>query len=108
MTDVMRDPESWSKVLKTFTERNAGRVVTLEVDDPDIGAMVEAKSYPLLGVDYDHKDGRITIMLGGSTIGGEHLTRAIPNPHSVSVLTEGGKDAALAIGHGKGQTLLTI
>ena len=108
MTDIIRDAAMWSKVLSTFTERNAGRLVTLEVDDPDIGAMVEAKSYPLLGVDYDHKDGRITIMLGDSTIGGEHLTRGIPNPDSVSVLTENGKDTALSIGHGKGQTLLTI
>jgi len=108
MTDVIRDPALWGKVLSTFTERNAGRLVTLEVDDPGIGAMVEAKSYPLLGVDYDHKDGRITIMLGDSTIGGEHLTRGIPNPDSVSVLTENGKDTALSIGHGKGQTLLTI
>lgn len=108
MTDVIRDSGSWSKVLKTFTERNAGRIVTLEVDDPDIGAMVEARSYPLLGVDYDHKDGRITIMLGDSGAGGEHLTRGIPNPSSVSVLTENGRDTALSIGHGEGQTLLTI
>lgn len=95
-------------MLSAFTARNAARVVSLEVDDPDIGAMVEARSYPLLGVDYDHKDKRISIMLGDSTTGGRHLTRGISNPDSVSVLTESGKDVALSIAHGKGQTLLTI
>ena len=108
MTDVLRNPEQWAKALKTFTTRNAGRVCNLEVDDPELGALMEAKSYPLLGVDYDHKDGRLTIMLGDSEGTERHLVRSVPSPDSVSVLSVGGRDTALSVAHGAGQTILSF
>ena len=107
-TDVLRDSRLWSKALREFTARNAGRMVNLEVDDPEIGALVEVTRYPLLGVDYDHKDGRVTIAIGNTHGLDRHLTRAIAKPETVSVLSVEGRDTALSVTHSGGQTLLTF
>lgn len=107
-TDVIRDSRLWSATLREFTSRNAGRIVRLEVDDPEIGALVEAASYPFLGADYDHKDGRLTISLGDTHGVDRHLTRTITHPETLSILSVNGRDAALSVTHGQGQTLLTF
>lgn len=107
-TEVIRDSKLWSAALREFTARNAGRIVNLEVDDPEFGALIEASRYPLLGVDYDHKDGRLTISLGETRGLDRHLTRSIVRPESVSVLSIDGRDNALSVTHGGGQTLLTF
>jgi nucleotide-binding universal stress UspA family protein len=108
VTEVLRSPEHWGKALKAFSMRNAGRVCNLEVDDPEFGALLEARAYPLLGVDYDHKDGRLTIMIGDSQGTERHLVRSVPSPDSVSVLSVGGRDTALSVAHGAGQTILSF
>lgn len=108
LTSVLQDSRQWEAALKGFTARNAGRIANLEVDDPEFGALVEANRYPLLGVDYDHKDGRLSIMLGHTHGVERHLTRAVEHPESVSVLSVDGRDSALSITHGGGQTLLTF
>lgn len=102
--------DDWSPALTAFTRRNAGRRALLEVDDAEIGAQAQEFDYPLRGAVFDHNDQRITLMFGGDDFGGgHHLTRGIANPTSVDVLTEqGGRDIALRIGHGSGQTLLTF
>jgi nucleotide-binding universal stress UspA family protein len=107
-TDVISDSRLWSKVLMEFTSRNIGRMVDLEVDDPEIGAMVEASHYPLLGADYDHRDGRLTITLGLMRGLDRHLSRTISNPKEISVLSISGRDTALSVKHDGGQTLLTF
>ena len=107
-TKVTQDSSQWSAALKEFTARNAGRIVNLEVDDPELGALIEASRYPLLGIDYDHKDGRLTISLGHTHGAERHLTRTIAHPEAVSVLTVNGRDTALSVTHGGGQTLLTF
>ena len=107
-TEVLHDSRLWSNALREFTARNAGRIVNLEVDDPEIGALVEVTRYPLLGVDFDHKDGRVTIALGSTRGLDRHLTRAIAQPETVSVLSIKGRDTALSVTHGGGQTLLTF
>jgi nucleotide-binding universal stress UspA family protein len=107
-TDVVRDPKLWSATLREFTSRNAGRIANLEVDDPEIGALVEASNYPLLGVDYDHRDNCLTISLGHTHGLARHLSRTITNPRTVSVFNVNGRDAALSIAHNGGQTLLTF
>lgn len=107
-TKVTQDSTQWSTVLKEFTSRNAGRISNLEVDDPELGALVQASRYPLLGIDYDHKDGRLTITLGHTQGAERHLTRSIAHPEVVSVLNVNGKDTALSVTHGGGQTLLTF
>ena len=107
-TDVVSDSRLWSNYLSDFTARNAGRIVNLEVDDPELGALVEASRYPLRGVDFDHKDNRLTISLGPIRGVERHLTRTISHPEAVSVLSTGGRDSALSVTHGGGQTLLTF
>jgi nucleotide-binding universal stress UspA family protein len=107
-TDVIRDPRLWSRALADFTARNVGRDVDLEVDEPDVGAMIEASHYPLLGADYDHRDGRLTITLGLMRGLDRHLSRTISNPKEVSVLSINGRDTALSVKHDGGQTLLTF
>ena len=99
----------WAEVLTTFTRRNAGRRASLEVDDPDYGLLIQEHGYPLLGVAYDHHDTRVEIMLGDLTGTRRHLTRGISDVHSVDLLRGvGGRDRALRIAHGRGQTLLTL
>jgi nucleotide-binding universal stress UspA family protein len=107
-TQVLSSSEQWHHAMKGFTARNAGRISTLEVDEPSIGALVEASSYPLLGVDYDHRDGRLVIIMGDVRGTARHLARSILKPDSVSVLTVDGRDTALSVKHGGGQTLLTM
>jgi nucleotide-binding universal stress UspA family protein len=107
-THVIQDPKLWPEALRDFTSRNAGRIVNLEVDDPEAGALVEATAYPLLGADYDRKDGRLTITLGYTRGLERHLSRTITHPETVSVLSIEGRDTALSVTHGGGQTLLTF
>ena len=107
-TSVPRD--DWDSALFDFTRRNAGRLSLLEVDDAEIGAQAQEFDYQFRGAAFDHNDGRITLMFGGDDFGnGHHLTRGIAMPTAVDILRErGGRDMALRISHGKGQTLLTL
>lgn len=107
-TETIRDPELWSAALSRFTARNAGRIVNLEVDDPEVGALMEATSYPLLGADYDHKDDRLTITLGNMHNLDRHLSRSIAHPESIAILSANSRDSALSVRHSGGQTLLTF
>jgi nucleotide-binding universal stress UspA family protein len=107
-TETISDSKLWDDAMRRFTARNAGRIVNLEVDDPEIGALVEAAQYPLLGVDYDHRNGCLTISLGRVRGLDRHLTRTISNAKSISVLTVKRRDTALSIKHNSGQTLLTL
>lgn len=105
-TVVMPEPARWSTMLSDFTSRNAGRIATLEVDDPEIGALVEANNYPFLGADYDHKDKCVTLTLGYTHGPERHLSRTIASPKNVSILSVDGRDTALSVAHNGGQTLL--
>lgn len=101
--------ERWAQRLRDFTRRNLGRRCTMEVDDPALGAQVQARDYPFLGADYDHRDYRVDLALGDESTRGRHLTRTIPDVHGVDVIhgAPGGADV-LRISHGKGQTLVTV
>jgi nucleotide-binding universal stress UspA family protein len=98
----------WSERLEEFTRRNAGRIATLEVIDPDLGAQIEEKGFPFAGASFDPRDGRVQIMLGD--LGdGRHLTRSIGGLMAVQVLRDRrGRDMLLRVAHGRGQTLLTL
>ena len=105
---VLDRPE-WSAKLNEFTNRNVGRRGTLEVDDPDIGAQAQEHDYPLLGAAYDPHDGRVELMFGELGDVGRHLTRSIGDVDEINTLTnDRGRDVALRISHGAGQTLLTF
>jgi nucleotide-binding universal stress UspA family protein len=103
------DAAMWPSQLKQFTRRNAGRHATLEVDGPAVGAFVQVANLPFIGADYDHRDGRVEILLGDFARSERHFARSIPNPDSISVLRGlGSKDDALCVRYEGGQTLLTF
>ena len=105
---VSHDNEKWSTLLDEFSKRNEGRDVELEVDDPSIGAQIQATGYKLGGASYDG-DGRVTVILQSGQKGDTHLTRNIPGVDSVAVsATKGGRDAVLELKHGKGHTLIIL
>jgi|GEM_PF-3787368 len=80
---MMTDRTQWISLLHDFTQRNAGRIATLEVDDPEFGAQIQDASHPLLGVAYDKRDERVEIMLGEQGSTGNRVTRTIPGATSV-------------------------
>jgi nucleotide-binding universal stress UspA family protein len=99
----------WTVELDAFTRRNIGRRGTLEVDDPDIGAQAQENDYPLLGATFDPHDERLDLMFGAVGDVGHHLTRSIGHIGEIDTLTnESGRDIALRVVHGNGQTLLTF
>ncbi|MEP6492140.1 MAG: universal stress protein [bacterium] len=99
----------WMARLDDFTRRNVGRRGVLEVDDPEIGAQAQEFDYPLLGATFDPHDERVELMFGELGEGNSHLTRAIGAVTSIDILrSETGRDMAIRIAHGSGQTLLTF
>ena len=104
MDDAVR-----SALLRDFNQRNAGRLTRLEEDGPELGAQVEEGGTPLRGVAYDPHGASVEIMLGDlGTVDG-HLTRSIAHVTSVDLVTDVlGRDAALRVAHGGGQTLLRL
>jgi nucleotide-binding universal stress UspA family protein len=102
-------PDHWASELQAFTSRNAGRRVSIEVDDPELGAQSQEFGYRLLGAAYDHHDRRVEIMVGDFKGTARHLTRGIDHVHSIDLLRDaGGRDWILRITHGEGQTILTL
>ena len=99
----------WGELLETFTQRNAGRTVSIEVDDPEFGAQFQVSGYPFLGASWDHNDRRVELMVGELGEAERHLSRGITEVHAVDVLRDAkGRDIALRVAHGAGQTLLLI
>lgn len=99
----------WAAALEAFTRRNAGRLATLEVDDPEIGAQAQQHDYPFLGAAFDHHDQRIELMLGDMENTSRHLTRGIGDVRHLDLLKDAaGRDWVLRIAHGSGQTILTL
>jgi len=99
----------WAAELDDFTRRNFGRRGVLEVDDPEIGAQAQEFDYPLLGATFDTHDQRADLMFGEPGATSRHLSREITNVTSIDVLRDDrGRDMAIRIAHGTGQTLLTF
>ena len=106
-TTIHRD--DWAPALEAFTKRNQGRLASLEVDDPDLGAQAQEHDYPFLGASWDHHDERIQIMLGDFDATGRHLTRGIGGVTGVDILRDqAGFDRVLRVRHGDGQTILSL
>ena len=99
----------WSSQLDDFSRRNFGRRGSLEVDDPDIGAQAQETAYPFLGATFDAHDQKVELMFGHVGQGKCHLTRNIGGISSIDILRDDhGRDLAMRIAHGAGQTLLTF
>jgi nucleotide-binding universal stress UspA family protein len=108
-TTTMTSPAEWAATVDAVSRRNVGRLATLEVDDRDIGAQIEAGGYVLQGIAFDPHDQRVSLMLESPKVSGAHLTRSIANIDSVAVTRAAdGRDRAVAITHGRGQTLLLL
>jgi nucleotide-binding universal stress UspA family protein len=108
-TALTAAPHEWGAVLDAFSRDNAGRPVTIEVDDPAFGAQVQARGYVLWGTTYDPADRCIEIMLGATDDSGAHLTRTIANPESVALnAAPNGRAIALEVRHGAGHTLVLL
>jgi nucleotide-binding universal stress UspA family protein len=98
----------WTTTLDHFTRRNKGRRVTLEVDDPEIGAQLLGHGI-LVGVTYDAHDKRVEIMLGDAQSERRPMMHSIPSVDSIALTSdEGGGREALALRHGRGQTLVSV
>jgi universal stress protein E len=99
----------WAERLEEFTRRNTGRIASMEVIDPDLGAQIENRGMPFVGVDFDSRDASIHVMLGEGTLGGRHLTRTIRGATALQILRRpNGEDLILRVAHGRGQTLVTL
>jgi len=109
VTHTSYDAAMWPSLLKQFTQRNAGRHATLEVDGPAIGALVQVVELPFMGADYDHRDRNVDILFGDFAGGDRHFSRSIPGADSISVLrAPDNRDYALCVTYEGGQTLLTF
>lgn len=107
-TSASQKPEEWQAMLEEFSRRNAGRRTRLEIDDPELGAQAEEAGYTLTGATYDRRDGRVALMLGAPG-GAAHLTRLIDGATGIAMHSDrDGRDLALAVTRGAGQTLLTF
>ncbi|MGH7693615.1 MAG: DUF5335 family protein, partial [Gemmatimonadaceae bacterium] len=108
-TATMTASKDWPGVLDAVSRRDAGRRVTMEVDDRDIGAQVEASGYLLRGITFDPHDRRVAIMLEAPQGDGAHLTRSISHVDEIDIAANpDGSDRALVVRHGRGQTLLLL
>jgi nucleotide-binding universal stress UspA family protein len=100
---------AWALALDAFSERNAGRAVMLEVEDPAIGAQVTGRGYTFLGATYEPAAERVEIMVGDSSHPEQHLTRSVLRPDAVTVTpAETGDGEVLDIRHGRGHTIATV
>jgi nucleotide-binding universal stress UspA family protein len=105
---LTRAPD-WESTLDSFSARNVGRRVRLEVDDPDLGAQMQQSGFALLGITYDKKDKRVDVMMGNPADRTSHLTRSIPRVDDVSIFAApSGPERALRILSGNAQTLVTF
>ena len=99
----------WADELDAFTKRNVGRLASLEIDDPEMGAQAQEHDWPFLGATWDHHDQRVDIMVGDFSGVGRHLTRGIAGVTDIDLLKdETGRDWILRVAYGRGQTLLTL
>jgi hypothetical protein len=106
-TKTLARPQ-WAKELESFTERNAGRMTTLEIAEADLGAQ-EILTWQLRGVSYDHSNDEVEIMFGGFVDPGQHMTHVIRGVIEIDRLTSNkGPDEALRVATAQGQTLLRL
>jgi nucleotide-binding universal stress UspA family protein len=101
--------DDWDTRLDAFTRRNVARPVVIEVDDPELGARAQEHGYPFAGASYDRHDQQVHLMLGELGDRTRHLSRSIRGVTSMDVISDGqGRDLALRIAHGVGETLVTF
>ena len=99
----------WAARLDEFTLRNAGRVVALEVNDPEHGVMSQELGYLLFEASCREPDGLVRIVLGERHGRREHAARSVSDATRLSISSDArGADLTLHIQHGSGDTVLTL
>ena len=97
-----------TEALDAFSRRNKGRQVTIEVDDPHIGAQVLARGV-FAGTTYDRNDQRVEVMVGQGDDVHRHMMHSIPSVESIAMTTdERGGSEVLELRHGTGHTLVFV
>jgi hypothetical protein len=99
----------WGARLDEFARRNAGRVVTLEVNDPEHGVVSQERGYILFGTSYEPQSHLVLIVLGETNGRRQHRTRYVSDADRLSVVRDAqGVERALRIHHATGDTVLTV
>ncbi|GLC24875.1 universal stress protein [Roseisolibacter agri] len=103
------DETEWRLALDGFWRRNAGRPATVEVDEAPSGTRLLARGATLVRAGYDPRARRAELVLDDADDRTCRLTRAMGDVRAVAVLTGvDGRDVALRVKHGRGQTLVTF
>jgi nucleotide-binding universal stress UspA family protein len=97
----------WAERLEEFTRQNLWRRARMEIIDPEIGAQIAEDDVPFMGASFDPRDGRVQLMFGSRKGDGKHLTHSIDGVTAIQIL-RGRTSGSFRIGHGRGQTLLTL
>jgi hypothetical protein len=104
--DIPRD--EWVAFFDSFSRLHDRWLITVEVLGSEVGAQVESREQPLIGVTADLKsedEGVITILIGGKA--GDHLAHIIHAPVHVRLKeTPEGAHEALQIESKQGPTTL--
>jgi hypothetical protein len=99
-------PSDWSRALREFTLRNAGRTVSVELQNEQ-GVFPEPARFALQEAVYDRREGRIEIKLRPlQGDAGVHVRRIADVRDLDIVAAATGRTLALRITHGGGQTVL--
>lgn len=98
------DPE-----LDRFTGRNQGRLCTVEVHHPDLGAQLLGEGLPLVGAASDRHGEEVELMFGSAVLAGRHFTHRITRVTEVDLLADAdGRDQVLRVVHDGGHTLVAL
>jgi hypothetical protein len=94
--EIPRD--TWEQRLEEFTQSHESWLVSLEVQNPEIGAQLEIDNMPLMGVSGDPADQGGTVAVSVARSAAEHITHVIRGVKHVFVeQTDEGADVALQI-----------
>ncbi|MDB4892514.1 MAG: putative universal stress protein [Gemmatimonadetes bacterium] len=103
------DRRDWGAHLDALARQNAGRVVSLEVNDPEHGVVSRERGFILFGLSFEPQGKLVTIALGENNGRRQHRARQVPDARRISVSRNAlGELVALRIRHGAGETLLTV
>lgn len=95
----------WSDFFDSFSREHAGWLLTMEVMGNDVGAQVEARELPLVGVSADPRENTIWVALGKEP--DDHITHGVHKVTHVRLeQTDEGADQALQIESEAGVTTL--
>jgi nucleotide-binding universal stress UspA family protein len=101
-------PRDWEEALDGFTRRNGGQCVSVEIDDPALGAQMLGRGCTLNGVTYDPHDRRVEIMVGDAVEPRRHMMHSVPDVESIGMTVDDVGHEVLELRHGRGHTLVLV